>query len=146
MVMPMVDMPGRSNGALGFEVQALLNGKWHTEAAFDDPSLAQDEAIRLFQSKRQPEAVRVVRNVIDPGTNLISGNTVFRRSRAEDGKLERQRDMKVKEATARRKKIREQNALKEKNKNHGLLLPLIIGVGLIVLILGSAWYYYMAQG
>lgn len=142
MVMPMIDRAGPSDAALGYEVQALLNGKWNTEAAFDDAALAESEAMRLFQSKRQPEAVRVVRNVVDPATHLISANTVFRRSRAEDGKAERQQDIRLRESAVRRKKMREQAAQSKKNKNQHWLIKISISfIVTLIILFGFAHYY-----
>ncbi len=137
----MVERASRSDAALGFEVQTLLNGKWITEAAFDEQTLAESEAVRLFQSKRQPEAVRVARNAMDPATHLISTNTVFRRSRAEDGKAERQQDVRLREAAARRKKIREESALGKKHKGQNWRLKIGLSFILTTVMLFLVAYY-----
>ena len=69
---------------ISYEVQIFAGGKWHTELVLTDRQEAEAEALRAFESTRRPLGVRVVREEVDEKTNLITGTTVFRRSREDD--------------------------------------------------------------
>jgi hypothetical protein len=69
---------------ISYEIQVYAGGKWHTELVLADRQDAEDEAQRTFESTRRPLGVRVVREEVDEKTNLITGTTVFRRTRDDD--------------------------------------------------------------
>src|SRR5260221_14707773 len=61
-----------------------MNGKWRIDSVFDDQHLAETEAARAMDSTFRPQAVRVVMQLLDEKTQLITERTVFRRSRVEE--------------------------------------------------------------
>jgi len=69
---------------ISYEIQVYAGGKWHTELVLTDRPEAEEEALRTFESTRRPLGVRVVREEVDEKTNLITGTTVFRRTRDDD--------------------------------------------------------------
>jgi hypothetical protein len=69
---------------ISYEVQLYMNGKWRIDSLFDDQHLAETEAARAMDSTFRPQAVRVVLQLLDEKTQLISERTVFRRSRVEE--------------------------------------------------------------
>lgn len=72
------------SGLTAFEVQVLSGGQWRLEASFTTRAEAESEAMRCYSSSRRPLAVRVVRESVDPSTNLIRSKTVFMQTRPEE--------------------------------------------------------------
>jgi hypothetical protein len=73
-----------NHAVISYEVQLYMNGKWRIDSLFDDQHLAETEAARAMDSTFRPQAVRVVLQLLDEKTQLITERTVFRRSRVEE--------------------------------------------------------------
>ena len=70
---------------LSYEVHLLLKGVWRVDSMFDDFDLAERAAKQSINSTFKPLSVRVVKQTLDPATNLIGTHTVFRWSRTDAG-------------------------------------------------------------
>ncbi|HWK43790.1 MAG TPA: hypothetical protein VNT30_03655 [Stellaceae bacterium] len=69
---------------LSYEVHILVQGAWRIDSMFDDFDLAERAATQAIHSTFRPLAVRVVKQALDPVTNLITDRTVFRWSRSDE--------------------------------------------------------------